>query len=78
MHAKIGTLNLQKKAVSKLADLVRVHKNKCTPMLTKRSAHATWLVSDPRLADCYLKETGKLVNKQLKMNNFGPCKHHFV
>ena len=47
VHAKLGTLNVQKstrKAVSKFADLIRVHKNKCTLMLTKRSAHATWLV----------------------------------
>ena len=42
--AKIGSLNLHKKAVSKFADLVRVHKNKWTLMQTKCSAHTAWLL----------------------------------
>ena len=35
---------MQKKAVSKFADLIRVDKNKWTPILTERSVHAAWLV----------------------------------
>ena len=44
VRAKINTLNLQKKAVSKFANLVRVHENKWTLMLTKRSPHASRLL----------------------------------
>ena len=44
LHCKNRNLNVQKKAVPKFADLVRVHKNRWTLMLTERSAHAAWFL----------------------------------